>query len=58
MRPTLYKSRNALFSSAKRYNHNVSAQQKPSGLEGTIHHIKDVIGATTGRRRLHLYLRL
>lgn len=57
MRPTIYSSRNALFTSAKRYQHNVSAGQKPSGLEATIHHIKDAIGATTGKRRLHLYLR-
>lgn len=57
MRPTLYRSRNALFLSAKRYQHNVTAaQQKPSGLEGTIYHIKDAIGATTGMRRLYLSL--
>ena len=58
MRPTLYRSRNALFLSAKRYQHNVSAtKQKPSGLEGTIHHVKDAIGATTGRTTLHICLR-
>ncbi|KAM0720711.1 hypothetical protein Q7P37_004848 [Cladosporium fusiforme] len=41
MRPTLYRSRNALLLSARRFQHHVSARKQPSGLNAIIHHAED-----------------
>lgn len=49
MRPSLYRSRNALSLGARRYQHHVSAQSKCSGLEAALNTAKIANGATAGK---------
>merc|ERR1711974_220705 len=45
MCPSVHRSRNALFLSARRYQHHVSAQKQPSGLKAANHQAGDANGA-------------
>lgn len=54
MRPSVHRSRNALFLSARRYQHHVSAQKQPSGLEAANHQAGDANGAQSSMERLRV----
>jgi hypothetical protein len=51
MRPSVHRSRNALFLSARRYQHHVSAQKQASGLNAANHQTAKANGAQSGMEK-------